>query len=625
MKPGRSIRSKLMRFILVVSAGLLLVTSAAFFIYEILSYRQTTTAQLHVLSNIIASNSTAALAFESEPEATEILSALKAESNITSACLYTEKGEIFSTFPQTVDRDVLPEMPGEMGFYFNKGVLEGFVPVQQGDKKLGTLFIRRSTNDINERLLLYTAIVVTVITLSFLLTYLLSKRLQKNISTPIISLSETARMISERHDYSVRAKTQSNDEIGLLTEAFNHMLSQIEVQNNEIQLAREAAQKHAQELEVKVNERTIEYRKQKDFAEAVVASSLVMIAVFDKETRIIGFNNKCEQEFGLKRENVVGKKLTEAMPAVKDSTTHKSLLAALDGEMVHIPLFKSSITGYFYETFLVPLKNETGDVYAALLTSHNISPLIEATENLTRINKELATKNAELEQFAYIASHDLQEPLRKIQTFIQLTRMSVENQQTVLRYLDKTELSAQRMSNLIKDVLEYSRLSQIEESFAEIDLNTILEFVKSDFELLISQRSATIQNDKLPFVKGNKLQLHQLFANLISNSIKFCDRKPEIKIKCESTLPDEITSVDHLDTNRNYARLSFIDNGIGFDPQYADKVFTIFQRLNTREKYEGTGIGLALCKKIVENHKGNIKVTSAPGKGTTFTIYLPVQ
>jgi methyl-accepting chemotaxis protein len=295
MRLKQSIRYRLMRVILATSASVLLLTFAFFFLYEFFSYREITMKQLGTLSDIIASNSTAAVAFESHEEAHEILSALKAGHYITHACIYTKQGTIFSRYPDGSSIKDFPSKPGQDGLVYSDDYIEGYVPIKQGDLRVGTLYIKRSLADLDERLRLYSVITFIVIGLSFLLVHLLSQRLQRGISSPIISLSETALQISLHHNYAIRAKKQTDDEIGILTDAFNTMLTQIEIQNKEIEAAGEALHVHAQELEIKVNERTIEYKRQKDFAEIVVNSSLVLITVFDTETKIIGFNKKCEE------------------------------------------------------------------------------------------------------------------------------------------------------------------------------------------------------------------------------------------------------------------------------------------------------------------------------------------
>lgn len=614
-KQTKSIRSKLVRLILIISSLSLLVAFTVLFTYEIISYRKATARELEVLGTMLAQNLTAALAFDNTSEALEILSSLRAEKNIISAALYKLDGHIFEQIliqPGHVPASTLESK----GFTQTSQYFELVVPVIQGERELGFLYIRRSTQDIDERLMLYALIIFGVLVFCFLLTYLLSSKFEKSVTDPIIHLATTAKRISEKKDYSVRAVSAEDGELKTLTLAFNDMLSTIQTQNFEIQ-------KHTHQLEQKVAERTIEIQRQKDFAETVVNSSLVLIAVFDSETRFIAFNNRCEIEFGVKREDVLGKRYAEAMPSITGSPSYKAVIRALNGEVVHHEKYQSPVSGEFYESFSVPLRNEKNEVYAALLTAHNITEIVNASEKVIRSNEELKRKNAELEQFAYVASHDLQEPLRKIQTFADMAKKAIKGDDALRNFLGKIEVSASRMSSLIKDVLEYSRLSKVEESFIETDLNRVLEYVRSDFELLIAEKGAVIDSGRLPVVRGNQLQLHQLFANLINNAIKFNERNPYIRISTQPVTAAELNVFPVSDRNKKYCKLLFTDNGIGFDPGFKEQVFTIFQRLNARDKYEGTGIGLALCKKIVENHNGHISVDSVPGEGTTFTVILP--
>jgi signal transduction histidine kinase len=236
---------------------------------------------------------------------------------------------------------------------------------------------------------------------------------------------------------------------------------------------------------------------------------------------------------------------------------------------------------------------------------------------------ELQRKNNELEQFAYIASHDLQEPLRKIRTFSELLQKSLEKGTPVNNYFDKIQSSAIRMTNLIKDVLNYSRLSNIDDIFVDVDLNFTLQNVKTDLELLIEQKKAVINCDTLPVIKGIPSQLQQLFNNLIGNSLKFCDKQPLITIQVSALSDKEVLNYPDLKPETSYILLTFKDNGIGFEQQFAERIFTIFQRLNERKVYGGTGIGLALCKKITENHNGLISAKGSLNEGATFTIILP--
>lgn len=285
----------------------------------------------------------------------------------------------------------------------------------------------------------------------------------------------------------------------------------------------------------------------------------------------------------------------------------------------------------WYQMKIMPYLRENKHVDGVVLTFVDITAMKTSEKQIKRANKKLQhlndnllRSNRELEQFAYITSHDLQEPLRKIQTFVDLIERNNTDAATSKRYLDKIANCAARMSLLINDVLSYSRLIRTDERLKDTDLNEVLEVVLSDFEFLIEEKHAVIRSNNLPVVKGLPLQLQQLFANLISNAIKFCERTPVIEISHENVSVDEARKVPDLNDQQSYVKLIFKDNGIGFDQQYAEKVFTIFQRLNHRKAYSGSGIGLALCKRIVENHNGMILASSEPEKGTTFIIYLPV-
>lgn len=251
--------------------------------------------------------------------------------------------------------------------------------------------------------------------------------------------------------------------------------------------------------------------------------------------------------------------------------------------------------------------------------------VLARTRELVTSNSALEKSNHELEQFAYIASHDLQEPLRKIQTFADMVKEHLDDKQMAEKYFNKIYTSAKRMSTLINDVLNYSRLSKTGEQFEKTDLNKILKDVLSDFELLIEQKQAVITHSDLPTIKSIPLQIHQLFGNLISNSLKFSEVNPQITITAQTLSTKEVQKYPQLIEDRAYVQLTFQDNGIGFEQQHADQIFIIFQRLNNLRTYSGTGIGLALCKKIVDHHNGIITAKSEPGQGATFTVILPVE
>ncbi|CAH0996052.1 Adaptive-response sensory-kinase SasA [Emticicia aquatica] len=242
---------------------------------------------------------------------------------------------------------------------------------------------------------------------------------------------------------------------------------------------------------------------------------------------------------------------------------------------------------------------------------------------------ELERTNAELEQFAHITSHDLQEPLRKIRAFSERLNAKQGDQlsEDAKANIKKINQSASRMQQLINDLLAFSRVTNIKDyKHDDINLNEIIKESLEDFSEYISQKDATIITDKLPIIKGVRVQFVQLFNNLLSNSLKYSRQeiRPLIKIQYKQVSGSEIPNAGILQKENLYHRLTFIDNGIGFEEQYSEKIFTIFQRLHNKNEYEGTGIGLALCRRIVTNHNGYILTEVKKGHiGAIFHIYLP--
>ena len=255
--------------------------------------------------------------------------------------------------------------------------------------------------------------------------------------------------------------------------------------------------------------------------------------------------------------------------------------------------------------------------------------LSERTKELELNNDSLEKTNRELQSFLHIASHDLKEPLRKIQTFSSRISEDEEVQLSLQgkKYFGIIQNSVSRMQLLIDDLLTYSKTNETDRTFHIIDLNEMMKDIQDDFKEILEEKSADLVIvGSLCKVNAIPFQLRQLLHNLISNSIKYScqDRTPFIRVSCSLLKAKDIAEAD-LSEMKDYCHISITDNGIGFDPIYKEKIFEVFQRLHTKEKYSGTGIGLAIVKRIVENHKGAITVTSEINDGSTFNIYLPIN
>ncbi|WP_284652260.1 sensor histidine kinase [Flavobacterium terrisoli] len=312
-----------------------------------------------------------------------------------------------------------------------------------------------------------------------------------------------------------------------------------------------------------------------------------------------------------------------------EDKTHFEAINSERLEKENLPTFtyrvirKDKKLRYFRTTGRIVTNKSGTDILIG--TTSDVTEEVLASLSLEQQNLELEASNKELLAFNYVASHDLQEPLRKIQTFI--SRLSEKESDTLSNngkeFIARIHSSAERMRILIDDLLQYSRANKTEKVFEKVELNDLLENAKSDLAEVIEEKKAEIKNNALPKMKVIPFQIQQLFINLIGNSLKYSKEgvAPKIKITAERVTAFEEEMIPKNTKNKFY-KITFEDNGIGFEQEYAEKIFVLFNRLHNKTEYAGTGIGLAICKKIVENHKGYIFAEGKPNKGSIFTIYL---
>jgi PAS domain S-box-containing protein len=357
-------------------------------------------------------------------------------------------------------------------------------------------------------------------------------------------------------------------------------------------------------------------------------------------------NDRMFELWGRPAEQILGRPVFDALPEAKGFGFEELLGQVYStGETRSVneyplQLLRNGVTESVYVTVVyAPFRDGTGaisgiigvavDVTAQVIARRGIESVVaERTRELADANKQLQQTNNELKQFAYVASHDLQEPIRKVLTFSQMLEKHLGKvDDRSQNYLHKISASSVRMLSLIRDVLTFSQLSQEREKFTQVDLMEVLQNIMSDFELVIEEKHAQIKCSSLPIIVAIPLQMNQLFSNLVSNALKFSKKgvAPVINITSGVLPQKELHQHPELNQSIKYYKIQFSDNGIGFEQENADKIFDIFQRLHGKQDYEGTGIGLALCKKIALNHDGNLTATSSLNNGATFNIFLPKE
>jgi PAS domain S-box-containing protein len=397
------IQRKLMTIIMLTCGAVLVLMCAAFFTYEFLTFRQTTARHLSTLGEIIAANSTAALAFQNQEDAQEVLSALKAERHIVAAALYDQNGKLFVKYPDNLSVDAFPVLPEANGSRFGRASLITFQPVVQGgNKRLGTLYLKSDLGAMYERLRLYSMIALLLIAVSLLVAYLLSRMLQRQISRPILALAETARAVSDHRDYSVRVTKSGADELGLLTDAFNHMLTRIQEQDQALR---------GSEARVR----------------AVLDSAISAVLVIDEAGTITDWNARAEAMFGWTRDEVLGLVLADLVIPVRYREQHqhgmKHFLVSGEGpvlnQLIELSALRRDGSEFPVELSISPLRTDevvtfcgfVTDITARRQSDQKLQAQLARLELLNQITRAIPQRQ-DLQSIFQVVIHSLEKNLQ---------------------------------------------------------------------------------------------------------------------------------------------------------------------------------------------------------------------
>ncbi len=575
------IKQKLVIMNMAATTAALLLAGLGIVLTDSLLFRRYLQRDLSSLAKIIADNSTAALTFNDPRAAAETLGALRARTHVLSACIYRPNGSILARYAPR--GSACPAVDRRDEIRFSR---EGVV-VSQGilltGQRVGTLMLFYDLGEIAERIKLYGSTVFGVLTASSLLALLLSSRLRTVIENPISQLVRASTLVSETGDYGTRAEKLSGDEMGVLVDRFNAMLAGIQSRDDDLKRERERFRFMAESMPQKIFTAT--------------------------PTGDVDYLNRQWVEFagpGLERiedwgwaQFVHPEDLEENLRLWRHSIE--------TGEPFHFEhRFRRADGKYRWHLSRAhAMRDAGGKISMWIGSSTDIHEQKEKEEALRRANDDL-------QQFAYAASHDLQEPIRNVAVYSEIVSrryhdlLDAEGQQ----FLGFLKEGGRRLATLVNDLLAYTRAGMAEIVEAPVDSSVVFEHTLASLAEAIRESQATVTCGPLPRVYVGEAHLQQVFQNLIGNALKYRNEKaPCIHVSAVGRGADWCFAVE--------------DNGIGIDPKYKEKIFGVFKRLHHDRNYSGTGIGLAICQRVVERYGGRIWVESQPAKGSTFFFTVP--
>ncbi len=594
------IKRKLLMIGLLTFGFALLSVSLILTVRDIVEWRNRTVLELTTYARVISTNAAPAMVFDDRKAAVEMLSALSAKPDIVHAVIYDKKGKEFAVFHATTH----PPQPlpytkiGEQRFTFDSLTVSSAIHLK--NELLGSITLESDLRG------LYTGVIrsIVLIFLSafcvFLLAAILFARLQKIIVTPIIIMAEAMQNVITEQNFTARVAPHGKDEVGALADTFNAMLGYI-------QLRDALLVEHREHLEEEVAHRTARLTEAQRIAhlgnwEWNIADNKLIWS--DEIYRIFGL---APQQFGNNYEAFLQTVHPEDRQLV-DTSIRAALEQMQHYSIDHRIVLPDGSVRYVHEQAEVS-RSEDGRPIKMLGTVQDITERKEYEEELKR-------SNADLEQFSYAVSHDMRQPLRMISSYLQLLERNLAGQLDNEKrdYFNFAIEGAKRIDQMLVALLEYSRVGRMGEQPTIIDSHAVLDEALQFLQPVITEAQAKLNIvGEWPRILVSHDEILRLLQNLIGNAVKYriAGRIPEITVTSEAA--------------RNEWRLCVADNGVGIIPDQIKRLFQVFQRLQSREAYEGTGIGLALCRKITEHHKGRIWAESeGEGKGSRFCVVLPM-
>ncbi len=523
--------------------------------------------------------------------AKKILDKLHTIINIENSGIYDNKGNLFSSYKNTkhkLDELIINKLPYHA---YIDDKLVSYEPIMHNNKFHGIIFIKVSTKSLKIYIYNNLITILFIMIVLLILSYFLSLFLQQIITKPILKLSEITQNIAKDSKFLEVLEHKSNDEISVLYDRFNSMLKYIHIRD-----------KKRSEVEKKLKETQEQFSS---FMDIMPAATFIK----DHKSKYLYVNQYLKDYY--KAENWLDKNVFELTSKEKAYKVLKD-----DKKALIYPIFTESNVidkngvEHYYDLWKFPIKQKGKSTLLGGIAIE-VSKRKQAEDKIKFYIKELEKNNKELAEFNYVASHDLREPLRTLTSYCELLKEDVGDVMTpqIKEDIDFISDAAKRMNDLILDLLELSRAGRVDLKQEPLDLNKCIEEVITDLKYIISESNGEITWYSMPVVRGDFVHIKRVLQNLLTNALTFkSDRIPSIEI--------------HAKEKNNICQILITDNGIGIEKQYLTQIFSPFKKLHSREEYKGTGIGLAICKKIIERHGGNIKAESEIGKGSTFMFTL---
>ncbi|HEY7335208.1 MAG TPA: ATP-binding protein [Bryobacteraceae bacterium] len=592
----KPIEQKLAIVIAITTAAALILTGLGVVVADSILFRAYLRRDLSALTRIVGGNSTGALAFDDQDEAHRALDTLEARTHVSSACIYRVDATVLAKYSRP-GAPACPQPNRDESIQFAVDGVDVSQPILLRGDRVGTLTLSYDLGEIGERIRLYGVTVFAVLLIASFVAFILASKLRSIIVTPISRLVGATTSVAETGDYSIRVQKLSGDEMGVLVDRFNDMLAGIQSRDADLKKAlidREAALRDAE------NERQ-RFR--------FMAESMPQKIFTAKPNGEVDYFNAQWMEFtGLTFDQIKDWGWTQFIHPDDLPDNLRAWRRALEtGEPFQFEhRFRRANGSYRWHLSRgQAMRDVNGNITMWIGSNTDIHEQKEKERQLRRANEDL-------QQFAYSASHDLQEPIRNVAVYSEVV---AKRYQSLLdddgrQFLGFLREGGRRLAALVNDLLVYTRASMAELSETSVDSSAALIDSLASLAEAIRESHATVTYDSLPEVYMGEAHLQLIFQNLIGNALKYRGQDaPRI----------------HVSACRQGAvwRFSVQDNGIGIDPRYKEKIFGIFKRLHHDESYAGTGIGLAICQRLVERYGGRIWVESEVGKGATFFFTAP--